>query len=513
MAQQLQNITIASPGFAGLNTQDSPIGVDPSFAAIADNCVIDKLGRIGARKGYLNVSGNGAAVLGSSRGIETIFEFVDRSGDKIVISAGNNKIFKGTTTLVDITPANYTPSANNWKCVNFNNHIQMVQSGHEPLIGTDESGSFVLEKISSHAHSAGTMPQGNEALAAFGKMWVAGVVGSKYIVYWSDTLNGAAWTGGASGNLDLTLVWPSGFDEVVSLAAHNDFLVIFGKRSIVVYSGASSPANMVLADTIDGVGCIARDSVQQTGNDLIFLSDSGVRSFGRVIQEKSLPMRDISKNVRNDLMSLVAKQQLPIKSLYSPDEAFYLLTLPSTGEVYCFDMRGPLNESGAHRVTTWSVIDPLALNLAEDGTIYIGKPTGIVKYHGYLDNTSEYQLRYFSNPTDFGNSSNLKFLKKFNLTIVGAHGTDITLNWGYDYTEAFNKQAFTFSASNAVSEYGVAQYAISEYSGGVDALINRASVNANGSGSILTIGIEAQIANVPFSIQKIDIHALMGRLI
>ena len=109
MAQQLQNITIAAPAFSGLNTQESPIGADPSFASVADNCVIDKLGRIGARKGWDAISTNGAAVLGSSRGIETVFEFVDQSGDKIIISAGNNKIFKGTTTLVDITPSGYTP--------------------------------------------------------------------------------------------------------------------------------------------------------------------------------------------------------------------------------------------------------------------------------------------------------------------------------------------------------------------------------------------------------------------
>ena len=69
MAQRLQNITIQAPGFAGINTQDSPIGLDPSFASIADNCVIDQYGRIGARKGYSAVSTNGSSVLGSSRGI------------------------------------------------------------------------------------------------------------------------------------------------------------------------------------------------------------------------------------------------------------------------------------------------------------------------------------------------------------------------------------------------------------------------------------------------------------
>lgn len=306
MAQQLQNITVAAPGFAGLNTQDSPIGVDPSFAAIADNCVIDKLGRIGARKGWTAVSTNGSSVLGSSRGIETVHEFIDNSGDKVVLSAGNAKVFKGTTTLTDITPSSYTPTANNWKTVSLNNHVYMFQRGHEPLVGTDESGSFVLETMSGHSHSTGVAPQGNEVLAAYGKLWVADVTGNKHTVYWSDTLNGHAWTGGASGSLDVTLVWPTGFDEIVALAAHNGFLIIFGKKSILVYSGASSPASMTLTDTIEGVGCIARDSVQHTGKDILFLSDAGVRSFGRTVQEKSMPMQDISKNVRTDLISLVS---------------------------------------------------------------------------------------------------------------------------------------------------------------------------------------------------------------
>ena len=116
MAQQLQNITIAAPGFFGLNTQDSPIGLDPSFASIADNCVIDKSGRIAARKGWDEVSTNGSAVLGTSRGIETVYEYVDKSGDKYVLSAGNNKIFSGTTTLVDVTRLPVILlQANNWK--------------------------------------------------------------------------------------------------------------------------------------------------------------------------------------------------------------------------------------------------------------------------------------------------------------------------------------------------------------------------------------------------------------
>ncbi len=309
MAKQLQNITVAAPGFAGLNTQDSPIGIDPSFASVADNCVIDKLGRIGARKGWKEVSTNGASVLGSSRGIETVHEFVKRDGTKIVFSAGNNKIFTGTTTLTDITPAGYTITGNNWKVATLADSFFLYQLGHKPLLY--ENGA--LAPAEDHQQATGTQPEANEVIAAYGRLWAADLIGNKYTVYFSDLLLGKQWSGGSSGSLDLTTVWPTGTDEVVALAGHNDFLIIFGKNSILIYSGAQSPASMVLQDTIEGVGCIARDSVQHTGTDVLFLSDAGVRSLGRVIQEKSMPMRDISKNVRNDLIEQVMLQITPSK--------------------------------------------------------------------------------------------------------------------------------------------------------------------------------------------------------
>jgi hypothetical protein len=510
MAQQLQNITVAAPGFAGLNTQDSPINIDPSFASIADNCVIDKLGRIGARKGWEAVSSNGSSVLGSSRGIEMVYEFIDNSGDKVVVSAGNNKLFTGTTTLTDATPTGYTPTANNWKAVTLNDHVYLFQRDHEYVLGTDHGGSFVLEEHSAHSHATGTPPEANEVLAAYGRLWAADITGNKHTVYWSDTLNGHHWTGGTSGSLDVTTVWPTGFDEITALAAHNGFLIIFGKKSILVYSGASSPATMTLTDTVEGVGCIARDSVQHTGTDIIFLSDSGVRSFGRTIQEKSMPMRDISKNVRTDLLNLIPLQTNPIKSLYSSEEAFYLLTLPDSNTVYCFDMRTALPD-GSQRATTWSGMYPLSFAVLEGGEIYIGISSGIVEYKGYMDGAVKYEMRYFSNPMDFGNTSNLKFLKKFNMTIIGGQNTPTTLNWGYDYTESYTKQAFTFGSSN-IGEYGVSEYnTTAEYTSSI--LINTPKVNTSGSGEVVTIGIEAEVNGAAFSIQKIDIHALLGRLI
>ena len=169
MAQQLQSITITAPGFAGINTQDAPLSQEPTFAAVADNCVIDKEGRVAARKGYTVLNTND--LLGTSDGVESMGEYVAVDGDITFFSSGNNKIFSGTTTMVDVTPAAYTITDNNWKFVPFNDHMYMFQRGHAPLIYSDHAG--VVQRVTAHSHAQGTPPQGHECLAAFGRLWVA----------------------------------------------------------------------------------------------------------------------------------------------------------------------------------------------------------------------------------------------------------------------------------------------------------------------------------------------------
>ncbi len=71
MAQQLNSINLVAPAFKGINTEDSPLAQDPSFAEVADNAVIDQRGRIAARKG-LSVTTTNKTQLGSAsiRGIK-----------------------------------------------------------------------------------------------------------------------------------------------------------------------------------------------------------------------------------------------------------------------------------------------------------------------------------------------------------------------------------------------------------------------------------------------------------
>ena len=505
MSKQLQPLSVAAPGFFGLNTQDSPVGLSVNFAKTADNCVIDKQGRIAARQGHTQVS-TSTGSLGSNP-IEAIHEHVAYDGTKTVYSAGNNLLYTGTTTLTTLGfPVGYqTVTANNWKIVSFNNSVYFFQRGYTPLKHTNGIGDLAIL-----AHGGTGAPQTNEVLTAFGRLWTADNTTDKYTVRFSGLLDDDFHVAGGSnaGILDLTKVWAS--DEIVALAEFNGSLVIFGKRQTVLYKGADSIDTIALVDIIN-VGCIARDSVQETAGDLIFLSDQGVMSLGRLIQEKSQPLRDISKNVRSDLMGDVPSDTTGVKSVYSPENAFYLLSLPAVNKVYVFDLRGAL-EDGAFRATKWTAIALTAFERLSDGTLYMGKDTlGIVQYGGFQDAGNTYRMNYVSNEQDFGSPANEKFLKKMRITVIGGALSTAVLKWGYDYEESYAQETFTFGSST-IAQFGIAEYnTTAEYIAGI--AVNRPSVNASGSGTTLSFGVETIINNNNFSIQKIDILALIGRLL
>jgi hypothetical protein len=507
MAQPLQSISITAPGFAGINTQDAPLQQQPSFASVADNCVIDKEGRIAARKGYTMVSSNGAAVLGSSDGIESVGEFVQTDGTKIVFSSGNNKIFSGASTLTDIT-GSLTITANNWSMASLANKFYFFQRGHNPLVY--DAGTTALTTIAGHGSALGTPPDAHVCMAAFGRIWAADVTGNKQTLYWSDSLNGVSWNAGTSGSLDLTTVFPGGFDEITALAAHNNFLIILGRRSILVYSGAGNPSTMALSDTILNIGCVGRDAIQSDGKDILFLDFSGVRSLSRTIQEKSSPIGDVSQNVNSEIKSRVQAETGDIKTVYDANNAFFLVNFPTVGVVYCFDTRYPL-QNGSYRTTTWTGIRPLSFTVTDTDQLYIGVSTGIAEYTSYTDDAASYTLQYFSHPLSFGDSSRLKFLKKVNVTTFSGAGANVTLNWAYDYRGDYRVQVYTLPGFNA-AQYNISEFnTTAEYSSGAS-LINQQKVNTGGSGSVVQVGITTTVTGQEIAFQELNIQSTIGRI-
>jgi hypothetical protein len=368
--------------------------------------------------------------------------------------------------------------------------------------------------VSEKTGYAATVPDANICISAFGRLWAANTTSNNATVYFSDLISGHVWSTGTSGSLNVNNVWVNGADQITGLAAHNGFLFIFGKRQILVYSGATSPSSMTLSDTVEGIGCIARDSIQTTSTDVLFLSNSGVRSLMRTIQEKSAPERDLSKNIRNDLTSVIAGETLAnIKSVYSEREAFYLLTTPSIGAVYCFDTKGIL-PNGASRVTTWDSIQPTAFLSRRDGSLYIGKNGYVGLYNTYQDYTSSYRMLYYTNHADLGDQNRTSILKKLSIVVIGGTNQTVTFKWGFDFKTNYLSDNDTIPTQGE-SYYGIAEYGanattIAEYSDGV--ALQTLVVSATGSGKVVQTGYESDINGTPLSIQKIEIQAKQGKI-
>ena len=519
MSQVLQTASISAPGFFGLNTQDSPLDLAAGFALVATNCVIDQFGRIGSRKGWARVNASAGALGANAPAV--IHELVQTDGTLTILFAGNNKLFKldGSNAVSELTYGGGgtapTITANNWACASLNGITFFFQTGHDPLIFDPAVSTTTFRRVSEKTGYVGTVPSGNIAISAYGRLWVADTASDNTTVYFSDLLAGHIWSTGTAGSLNTNLVWPNGADNITGLAAHNNFLIIFGQRQILVYSGATTPATITLADTVAGIGCIARDSIQGTGKDVLFLSNSGVRSFARTVIEKSVPIGDLSKNVRSDFMNIVAGETLAnIKSVYSETEAFYLITLPFVKEVFCFDTRGQLQD-GSFRVTTWDSIEPTALLSRRNGDLLLGKTSYVAKYSGAQDDTESYRLLYYTNHADLGNANVTSLLKRLKVIVIGGTNQFVTLKWGFDFSTnylATNAQIPT----QAVSEYGIAEYGanatvVAQYANGV--ALQTLSVSASGSGKIVQTGYEADIDGSALSIQRIEIQSKDGKTV
>ena len=374
--------------------------------------------------------------------------------------------------------------------------------------GGANSSVVTLSSVNSASGLVSAM-YGNEVLAAYGRLWTADFTADKSTVYWSDLLSGHKWSGGTSGSIDIAKVWPDGYDEIVALAAHNNLLIIFGKRSIVVYSGADDPSSMALSDTVSGIGCVGRDTVQYTGVDVIFLSQTGLKSFGRTIQEKSMPISSLSGTITTDIIQLINETGEVYKSVYYPEANFYLLTFTNQNMTYCFDIRGTL-ENGSYRVTRWPGTGFTCYERKDNGDLLVGSAEGIGQYTGFQDNGSSYSFKYFSPELSFGDPSKLKFLKKIRPTVVGGSGLDVLLKWDYDFGSSYNTSVITLR-DQAKAEFGVDEYTVGQYSDGI--LTSKDAVNTNGSGGTLSIGMETSINGNELSIQEINVLALVGKTI
>ena len=133
MAKQLSYQPLINFGVNGLNTQDNPSTLDPSFLTSADNIVLRESGRISFRKGLKQ------KVLPSGVAIGSMIEHNDQGTDKVFASHGTSiytidfttpqAAFPSSGADVKRTVAN---STGDWQFINFNKRLHCFHAGIVP---------------------------------------------------------------------------------------------------------------------------------------------------------------------------------------------------------------------------------------------------------------------------------------------------------------------------------------------------------------------------------------------
>ena len=436
MSAKLQYTPLDNIGLNGLNVQANPASLDQSWLTEADNIVLRESGRISFRKG---VKQN---ILKTTAKIGAIGE---TSTGVVVAAVGTNMYTVDFTAPNSPWTAAYATggSASDWQMIDFNRELYCVQSGHIP-IELDGTTWAALPATSGYNAPAGvTTFNPSCGMGFYGRLWVGGITEEKDVVYYSDTLNAHKWSSGAAGAVDLKTVW--GTDDIVAIAPFYGKLVIFGKSNIVIYGGPSEPSTMVLDEVIRGIGCVSRDSIQSVGDDLYFLSSTGVRSLSRTTEKDNVPLQDLSLTIKDTIIRNIS-QSSNAKALYVENEGTYVLSFVDLNITYVFDIKHE-TPSGTPRITTWSFDDdrnPSSMAYTDSKGFLIGQIAGsIATYEGYYDKdyvsggtytSASYTGTFKTTWIDLGQGAMASILKKIKAVISGGSGTTIGVKWYKDFS-------------------------------------------------------------------------------
>ena len=513
---QVFPVPLVAPGSLGLNKEQEQSLLDPRWATTALNCVLDKSGRLAARKGWVDQTTTG---ISGDDTIDVLHEYIQTDGDVFVITAANNKIYKDIDDYTDANnnlTATTAPTADNWQFLNFNDDVWGVQESHTPIYWDGAAAKFVLSA------ATGLPTGGNCGLAAFGRLWI--LDSDKQTIKYCALLDGTDWNGADTGSIIMSKVWTRGMDTVVALAAVGSRFVVFGKNHIIVWEDGTGseigldPTQMVVVDTIEGTGCAARDSIQATGEgDLLFLSRHGVQSLNRVIEQKNNPMTTLTKNIRSQLSSMLSVETASaIRSVHHAEDGLYLQSLPASQSTLVLDTRRFfVDEDGDQvaRLTQWQHgTHPTAMLSRNSGALLFGFNGVVGLYSGQADNDTAYDVEFMSAwlqlPAEL--EGRLKILKEVAALLESTSSTTATLKWEFDFSGRTYSKNFAVGEDGG-AEFNVAEYSIAEYSG--SSSLVRKTVSVAGEGQFIRVGIFASVNGFNLGLQQLQLYFKIGRMI
>lgn len=483
----------------GLNSTASPLTVTDNEATDLQNVDLDLWGRIMKRLGYLNLN---SEEVNSGAGCTGHFYFELPDGTDYLVATFGNKIYKMDDldgTFDDITGAATITDYDTykWQFKVYNSTLLGTNNVNVPLKWTG-SGNVATWTLPALMTRCKTLEIWND-FTFVGNVTVDGIIYPSRF-YWSSPGTTETWD-----SADWINVNKDDGQEIICLKALGDKLVIFKERNIYL-AGYTGDTNIpfVVYKTPSHVGTIARDSVQEVSNGLIFLSYDGWYYFDG---SNSVKISDkINYTVANDLASSSLQYAT---SIVNRSKNQYLCFLTEAGSstnsmalVYDFYNKA------------WYKYDGLSANVAcnvyVDGEerVYFGDYSGFSYRLG--TGNSDYPLGvktainayYKTKWFNFGELMNQKAVPHI---VVYLKYDNSTLNIGYSWDfEDVNQRTLTQSLASSASVYGSSVYGASTYagSGGFPKRID-----LTGRGRVLRLSFENSTEDEAFTINGFGFSA------
>ena len=514
MAGRLTAVTINNPAIYGINRQQSGDVLPLEWAVEAQNLVINDVGKPASRNGFRWIDGAPAEAP------VTMHEYIDGKGGNWLLFTTDTGAYLMDSggTIQDVSGA--AAVSGPWQFVNVNGGVYGMRPGFTPVWLENAGASFVQKPSTGDPNHVPSV-SAHSPLAALGRTWCLDGMTLKY----TDTLMVGAW----DGVYDLTNVWPEGADRATGLAYFNGDLVIFGEDSIIVYQGNYDPTQLVLKETIGGIGCRFPRTISKIGHDLVFLSSTGLRTLSRTLQNGKMPTGDWAGAIIDWLTSVTAGADTQeVTGIYWAKKGYYLLSIPGSGRILCFHTR-LRNPAELPPITEW--------------TGDIG-PVGVMQDRLFLSSKgklAEYRLSGDSGPTGVEPvdlkivlpwwgvepgrtfSQRLKAPKNAFVTVSGFTESGVKLCWSFDYSDA------TVCQTAGMGDFDVAGYANptvdpipeedwgdyvwygeSEYATILDTSVLKYRLSRRGF--TMRLSIEASVRATGLVIESIEFQTKSGRL-
>ena len=353
----------------GMNRVADISNMPPEYAYDIKNGFIDKDNAVAKRKGFTKLNSTGIT---DTPNILSLFEIQWESGNTEIIASYSTKLGKynsanGTiddikTGLSDSQLFDMTMFSDTAYFCNGAENLQYTEGGTVDAMGGTPPVNFQF----LHTHQ--------------GRVW--GARSDSLKVYYTQ-LATFDWTGGtgatASGNLDLSEYVPEG-DRITGLATFAKvYLVIFLRYSIAIYLAGTDATAFTLQQVIRNIGCISNRSIQQVGDDLIFASDTGIKSLSATQKDVpvDLPGENLSFLIDPYYRSLISpilnnedqEQKISIAFYGKRNQLWVIIPYPTSEQTILIDAL----DFGAWSRYTSKVSDwAHSILTTRDGTLYTG---------------------------------------------------------------------------------------------------------------------------------------------